>query len=65
VGLLVRSVLGMKHYRNDDVAIDVPALDEQIAQYVNSSYQRQKSHHAVFGMQQLLSDERFRLVTDK
>lgn len=65
VGLIVRAVLGMKHYRNDDIAVEMPKLDKEIKSFVTSSYERQTMHHAVFGMQTLLTDERFRSVTDK
>ena len=65
VGLLVRVVLGMKHYRKDDITVELPALDDEISDYVKSGYERQTMHHALFNLQDLLIDERFQSVAEK
>ena len=62
VGLLVRAVQGMKHYRKDDASIEIPALEEEIKVYIGGGYERQQSHYAVFDVNKLLESERFRQV---
>lgn len=62
VGLLVRAVQGMKHYRKDDASVETPELDNEIKDYISGGYERQQSHHAVFDVNKLLGSERFQQV---
>lgn len=62
VGLLVRAVQGMKHYRKDDASMESPQLDDEMKAYVSGGYERQQSHYAVFDINKLLANERFRQI---
>jgi len=62
IGLLVRAVQGMKHYRKDDASMEIPELDSEIQDFTNGAYERQQSQYAVFDINKLLANERFRHI---
>jgi twitching motility protein PilI len=59
MGLLVREVLGMKHFSTDDEVNEQPALDARIQTYVTAALQRYGDHYAVLDLRKLFSDPAF------
>jgi twitching motility protein PilI len=63
VGLLVRSVQGMKHYRREDAAEEIPRFGAPFDDFLGGSYERHQETFAVLDIPALLSHENFRQVT--
>ncbi len=62
VGLLVRGVHGMKHYRKDDASVELPRIDKEIHDCISGAYERLQAHYAVFDVDKLVNSERFRQI---
>lgn len=58
-GLLVDAVIGMKHFWQDDRAVELPALDEVFNPYVSTSYSSLGEHYGVFGFWRLSESAAF------
>ena len=59
-GLVVESVIGMRHYWVDEKAAELPSwLDDKLAQYIEYSYERSGLHVPVFNIASLVGDEAF------
>jgi twitching motility protein PilI len=59
-GLVVESVIGMRHYWVDEKAAELPSwLDNKISPYIDYSFERSGLHIPVFNMATLVADEAF------
>ncbi|TVQ73514.1 MAG: chemotaxis protein CheW [Chromatiaceae bacterium] len=58
-GLLVESVLGMKHYWREERLDDVPEVDARLQPYLAGACRRGDEHLAVFSPWKLVDDEQF------
>lgn len=58
-GLVVESVLGMKHFWLEDRDMDLPVRDEMLAPYLSGAFRSGDEHLAVFSPWRLARDEAF------
>lgn len=62
VGLVVDEVLGLKNFFVEDFSNKHVIKNDQIAQFVNGSYQQQSEQWPVFDFKAVMKDPGFRLV---
>jgi twitching motility protein PilI len=62
-GLVIDAVMGMRHFWRDEIAEELPALDERIKPFVTYSFNRQGEHYPVFSPFRLAESEGFMNVT--
>lgn len=58
-GLLVDSVLGLKHFWTDDEVEEVPSMDDELKGFTEAAYRRMNEHYAVFSVAKLIQSEPF------
>ncbi|MGV6858539.1 MAG: chemotaxis protein CheW [bacterium] len=63
VGLVVSEVFGMKHFWAMDRAPTPQGIAEEVAPFVGMSFNRHGEHYAVFDVEALMADERFRSLS--
>lgn len=59
VGLLVNSVLGLKHFTEDEKVTAVSKFDESIRDYVHGAFKQDGEESLVFSMHTLIEDPDF------
>ncbi len=63
VALVVTEVFGMKHFWAMDKAPTPTGIAAEIAPYIGVSFNRHGEHYAVFDIDKLVADERFRSLS--
>ena len=58
-GLMVDRVLGMRHFFRDEIAEELPALNEAIKPFVDFSFSRLGEHYGVFSPYRLAESDEF------
>jgi len=58
-GLIVEEVYGMRHFTENDVSKDAPAVPENISPYIDKVYKQDEESWPVFDFNELGQDERF------
>ena len=58
-GLLVDAVMGLKHFWIEEETDELPRIDDELAPFVESAYQRSNEHFAVFNVAKLIQSELF------
>ena len=58
-GLVIDNVLGMRHFWRDEIAEELPQMDERVAPFVQYSFSRLGEHYGVFSPFRLAESEGF------
>jgi len=58
-GLVIDAVLGMRHFWRDEIAEELPSLDERIRPFITYSFSRLGEHYPVFSPFRLAESEGF------
>ena len=63
-GLLVDSVMGLKHFWVDEQSESIPSMDTEIRLYVTHSYQRDEAYYPVFSLERLVESDLFKNIVE-
>lgn len=58
-GLVVEEIYGMRHFREIDITLDAPQVDEKISPYIGHVYKQDDENWPVFSFNKMTQDRRF------